>query len=96
MWPFECAREGNKCLEISAGVKPGHVVKLPFLMARMKVSGVGQPAAAWRNEANSEGDLEYLMMTLALGVGEEEMDEEGVVEDCDDEIGKGTSQRPSR
>ena len=40
--------EGSRCLEIRFDVRPGHLTKLPLLIALIKVDFVGHPAAAWR------------------------------------------------
>ena len=47
-YPLAVGIEGRRCLEMSSGVSPGQVRKLPFLIAAMKEDLVGQPAAAWR------------------------------------------------
>ena len=44
-WPFAVARLFGICFDISSAVSPGHVEKLPLLIAEINVVGTGGKAA---------------------------------------------------
>ena len=41
LWTFAVARLFGRCLDISSAVSPGHVDKLPLLIAEINVVGTG-------------------------------------------------------
>ena len=41
LWPFAVARLFDRCFDISSAVSPGHVDKLPLLIAVINVVGTG-------------------------------------------------------
>ena len=47
LWPFAVARLFGRCLDISSDVSPGHVEKLPLLIAEINVVGTGEKAVRW-------------------------------------------------
>ena len=47
LWPFAVARLFGRCLYISSAVSPGHVEKLPLLIAEINVLGTREKAARW-------------------------------------------------
>ena len=47
LWPFDVARLFGRCFDISSTVSPGHVEKLPLLIAVINVVGTGGKAARW-------------------------------------------------
>ena len=42
LWPFSVARLFGRCFDISSAVIPGHVEKLPLLIAEINVVGTGE------------------------------------------------------
>ena len=46
-WPFADARLFGRCFYISSAVSPGHVEKLPLLIAVINVVDTGEKAARW-------------------------------------------------
>ena len=56
----------GRCLLMSSGVRPGHVIKLFCFMACMKVRGVGDRHVAYRYIANYCFVCLFLMMTFSL------------------------------
>ena len=57
---------GGKCLVIRSGVRPGHVVRYPFLIAFTSVEGAGLKHAAWRKAANCAFGWFLWMMAFAM------------------------------
>ena len=47
LWPFAVARLFDRCFDISSAVSPGHVEKLPLLIAEINVVGTGEKDARW-------------------------------------------------
>ena len=47
LWTFADSRLFGRCLDISSTVSPGHVEKLPLLIAEINVVGTGEKAARW-------------------------------------------------
>ena len=45
LWPFAVARLFGRCFYMSSDVSPGHVEKLPLLIAVINVVGTGEKAA---------------------------------------------------
>ena len=52
-WHFAVARLFGRCFDISSAVSPGHVEKLPLLIAVINVLGTGEKAARWQYIARS-------------------------------------------
>ena len=46
-WPFAATRLFGICFDMSSSVSPGHVDKLPLLIAVMNVVGIGEKAVRW-------------------------------------------------
>ena len=46
LWPFAVARLFGRCFDISSAVSPGHVEKLPLLIAEINVVGNGGKSGA--------------------------------------------------
>ena len=47
MWPLLVAIDLTRCFLTRVVVRPGHVAKWPFVMARRKVDGRGLKAVPW-------------------------------------------------
>ena len=53
LWHFSVVRLFGRCFDISSAVSPGHVEKLPLLIAEINVVGTREKSARWQYIARS-------------------------------------------